>query len=155
MSFEVFPVLRHTVWRYIDMAWSTLASPSDRQEVLVSAISCKVGLRFGDVSFFQLTTIFLDEVDDDVILLGTKCIVNIKTGLNLRFEIGLSSMHLFVQPIHVAYCTICGVHVLNYSGKNQHQLDFNHVLKPDLLFSIQCPSHDMSGRATCVTFPLP
>ena len=120
MSFEVFPVLRHTVWRYIDMAWSTFASPIDRQEVLVSAISCKVGLSFGNISFFELTTILFDEVDDVVILLGTKCIVNVRTGLNLRFEIGLSSMHLFVQPIHVAYCTICGVDLLNYSGNNQN-----------------------------------
>ena len=96
MSFEVFPVLRHTVWWYIDMTWSTLAGSSDRQEVLVSTISCEVGLCFRDNYFFQLAAILLDEVDDVVILLGTKYMLSVRARLNLRFEISLSSMHLLV-----------------------------------------------------------
>ena len=83
MSFEVFPVLWHTVWRYIDVAWSTRASSGDRQEVLVSTISCKVGLCFRNSSFFQLTAIFLDEVDYVVICRGTKYMRKSQEGMEL------------------------------------------------------------------------
>ena len=148
MSFEVFPVLRHTVWRYINMAWSTLASPSDRQEVLVTAISCKVSLTFGDISFFELTAILLDEVDDVVILFGTRCMVKVRKRLNLRLEICLSSMHLFVQPIHVAHCTICGVDVLNYSGKIRTSVGFQSRTKArSFVFDpMSLPRHVRTGN---------
>ena len=73
MGFEVFPVLGHAIWWYVDMAWSSFTSSFDSQKVLVSAISCKVSLRFRDDFFWYCVfVILLNEVDDVVIFLGTK-----------------------------------------------------------------------------------